>query len=319
MDTTKKNQSLLFAILAIALMIGSGYLLSWTINVLYVESTAYITLPLSLLAVFIYAAGATLMGKVPRKEIVRHSHDGINNGIQLAFVLIACGALLLCFNMGILSLEWKSFFFSWPMLVFAIGAFCICQFQFIAGLIAMAAGIFFLIGKTSVMYPNIQVEQLMSNFWPAIFIVAGIVIIMSFLVRPKVFRYGVCCKGSGKDNFKHIESENNNGKINYKLVFSASEQVILDPVFKGGTIEAVFGGLELDLRRTTLDEGKTTLNVKAVFGGVELAVPDSWEIELVSKSFAGGVSDSRLKSRDIDHSRKLVIIAECVFGGIELR
>jgi len=335
----KKNKSLLWAILAIAIMAGGGCLLSLTINSLYYTTTAFATLSLSLLAVFLYVAGATLIrhslrgdkqshgtfqtAGTPSTEgkniIVTFQHDGVDSGLLIAFLLIAAGALLFCFNAEILNPAWKSFFISWPMLVFAVGAICVCKRHLITGFILVAVGIFFLMPKAAAIYPNdMFLELIQSNFWPAVFVVSGIVIILSFLIRPKACN-SRHPKGNWTDEYTPSESENNDGKINYRLVFSGTEQVILDPVFKGGTVETVFGGLELDLRRTTLAEGSTVLYVKTVFGGVEIKAPDTWDIEIKSKTVAGGISDTRLKSREPDHTRKLVIYANCTFGGITIR
>ena len=77
--------------------------------------------------------------------------------------------------------------------------------------------------------------------------------------------------------------------------------------------------MELDLRRTSLAEGDTFLYVKAVFGGVEITAPDNWDIEIHSKGFVGGVSDSRVKNIEKDHTKKLIIIAQSTFGGIEIK
>ena len=319
MNPIQKNKRMLFVFLSIAVMITSGFLLSLAINELYGELTAYATLSISLLAVFLYFAGTTWMTQSIRLMKVNHSDESIDFTVQLAFLLIACGALMLCFNAGLLNPQWKSFLLSWPMLLFVIGSMSICKRHFITGLILIAISQFLLIDKARLLYPNdINVEQFVSYFWPAGIIVLGIVILSYFFVSPKRC-YRIQYKGRWKESYSSDENENNDGKINYRLVFSGSEQVILDPVFKGGTIDATFGGLELDLRHTSLAEGNTFLYVNAVFGGVEITAPDTWDIEIKSNSFAGGVSDSRVKRFEKDHTRKLIIVAKCTFGGITIR
>lgn len=336
----KKNNKSLWVMLAITLMFGGGFLLSWTINELYGVSNAFVTLSLSLLSVFLYVAGTTLLGQRFNREKVRnvrdgvtvtcrnnegvhlkthYSHEGIHSGMMIAFLLIAAGTLLICFNTGMMSPVWKNFFFSWPMLVFVIGAICICRFHLITGIVTAAISIFFLIEKAAVIYPHdIQVELIKSNFWPAVFIVSGIAIILSFFIRPEVFRH-IHSKNNWNGDPMPDENDNVDGKINYRLVFSGTEQVILEPVFKGGSIDTVFGGVVLDLRRTTLAEGNTSLHINTVFGGVEIKAPDTWDIEIKSKSIAGGVTDSRAKYMDIDRTRKLVIYAKNTFGGITIK
>ena len=316
MSTNVKNKSLLYATLAIVVMVSSGFLLSLVINDLYDRFSALATLSLSLLAVFLFFAGTSIIARGVHKVKTYYSHDNIDFVVHVAFMLIGAGALLLCFNTVVLNPVWKSFILSWPMLLFAIGAISVCKFHFITGILCAGAGKFFLISKAQAIYPdNAQVTQLISYFWPVMIIVLGIAILAYFIMRPKV-----CTKSKGKgickDDFVTNVNENSDGKINFKLVFGGTEHVILDPVFKGGTIETTFGGMELDFRRTSLPEGNTYLYINAVFGGVEIKAPDTWEIELKSNTIAGGVSDTRVKRMDRDLTRKLIIVAKCTFGGI---
>jgi predicted membrane protein len=319
MDTNNQKKSTLYAIASIALMIGAGFLLSQTLNVLYPATPAYATLSLALLSVFIYILGATWSGKSIRKRNIRHSCKEINDGILFACLLIAAGALMVCFNTELLNPVWKPFFLSWFMLLFVAGAVSLCRQHFISGTILSALGVFFLTGKAASIFPDITgFEQFTATYWPAIFILIGLVIVFSFFKRPNIF---IKWQLGGKDSDDYVtnETENKEGKINYRLTFSGTEQVILDPVFKGGVIDVTFGGMELDLRHTSIAEGTTVLHVNVLFGGVEISLPDAWEVELVSKTFAGGTTDSRLKRTDRDRSRKLVIVTKCSFGGIEIK
>jgi hypothetical protein len=62
------------------------------------------------------------------------------------------------------------------------------------------------------------------------------------------------------------------------------------------------------------------LHVKTVFGGVEIRAPYDWFIVIKSpKTTAGGVTDSRIKFSPVNPDRKLVIVAECVFGGVVIK
>ena len=319
MSTNVKNKSLLYATLSIVLMITAGFLLSFVINELCGYQTEIASLTLSLLAVFIFFVGTSVMAHSVRKVKTHYSRDNIDFVVHLAFLLIGAGTLLLCFNTGALENQaWKKFIFSWPMLIFAIGSISICKFHFISGILLVGIGKFFLIAKARLIYPdNNQVEQLISYFWPVMIIVLGIAILAYFIMRPK-HNIKTHCKTSWNDDFKTEESENNDGKINFKVICSGTEQVILDPIFRGGTIEATLGGVELDLRRTTLPEGDTFLYINAVLGGVEIKAPDTWDIEIKSNSFAGGVSDDRKKWTEKDPSRKLIIVAKCTLGGITI-
>ena len=301
-------------------MIGGGLLLNQTLNVYYNTSSALFVVSLSILSVFLYLAGASLMGRCANKNNVRHSWSGISNNIVFALALVAAGALLLGFNTAYLPPVWKGFFFSWPMLLLAIGIVHVCKFQFLWGIILAAVGKFFLFTKVSAMFPGeVLYEQFASTYWPVLIIVCGVLILLSpFLGFGK--RSKTCSKNKWNENNTPNENENNDGNINYNFTFSGTEQVILDPVFRGGNIDVTFGGLELDLRRTSLAEGDTYLYINAVFGGVEIKVPDNWDIEIRQNRFAGGIEDSRKNNNtEKDRTRKLIVVAKCTFGGIDIK
>lgn len=318
MNTNKTNT--LQAILAIVFIIGGGILLPWTINTLFNTLPALAVISLTLLSVFAYILGASLLGKSLQKRTEHYSCGRADHGTMFALLLIAGGLLLLCFNTGILNPAWKSFFFSWQMLLFVIGAINLSRLHMIPGTIVTAIGLFFLIEKTSVIYPyDIHFGLFVSTYWPALIILLGVLILLGAIFRTGRFGKNHHRKGNWKENYTPDENENNDGKINYQFSFSGTEQVILDPVFKGGSIDVTFGGMELDLRRTSLAEGDTFLYVKTTFGGVEITAPDNWNIEIRSKAVLGGVSDSRDKNIEKDLTRKLIIVANNTLGGIEIK
>jgi hypothetical protein len=86
--------------------------------------------------------------------------------------------------------------------------------------------------------------------------------------------------------------------------------------FKGGSMLAWFGGIEVDLRGAELAEG-ARLSVHAVFGGVEITTPPSWRIESNAKALFGGI-DAATAARDVPGAPVLTLEGMAVFGGIEV-
>lgn len=314
---SKTNKSVFLSVLALTLMAGGGLLLGWTINTLNHSIESGGIFILVLVSVFLYIAGAVWMGRIITQGDRYWKYGGFHNGIVFALLAIGVGMLLLCLNGGMLPAEWKCFLISWPMLLFVLGSIELCKMHYIPGIILTAIGTFFLVPRFSEITGASFDGQFLATWWPIFIIIGGVLIFFSILIKPKQFRWSHNRpKDCWKDTYSTTQEENKDGKINLKFVFSGAEQVILDPVFKGGHIEAVFGGVELDLRRTSLPEGETFLYVKTVFGGVELKAPEDWYIDIRSESFLGGVVDERSKSQHIDYSRKLIIVVNCVFGGV---
>ena len=104
-------------------------------------------------------------------------------------------------------------------------------------------------------------------------------------------------------------------------VFSGQNINMAGEEFKGRNISAVFGGLKLDLREAKIKED-VIINASAVFGGIEIWVPDDMVVKIKSNSFFGGVSDKRkVKIDEKAKSKKptIYINGMALFGGVEIK
>lgn len=102
-------------------------------------------------------------------------------------------------------------------------------------------------------------------------------------------------------------------------VFSGSHQNIYSKNFKGGEVIAVFGGCDLNLTQTDF-EGSIVIEVVAIFGGVKIIVPPSWEVKSEVTAVFGGMDDKRAVGPANDQSKKTLIInGVALFGGVEIR
>jgi hypothetical protein len=88
--------------------------------------------------------------------------------------------------------------------------------------------------------------------------------------------------------------------------------------FKGGSAMAVFGGCEVDLRHAVLPEGGVAVvDVFAMFGGIEIKVPDDWQVVNRGSAVLGGFEN---KSRPLPGSnRRLVVTGTAIMGGVEVK
>ena len=84
--------------------------------------------------------------------------------------------------------------------------------------------------------------------------------------------------------------------------------------FRGGSMLAWFGGIEVDLREAQLAPG-ATLSVNTFFGGIALKTPPGWRIESTAKSVAGGV-DVRTPAQSDPAAPVLTLGGTAFFGGI---
>jgi hypothetical protein len=87
--------------------------------------------------------------------------------------------------------------------------------------------------------------------------------------------------------------------------------------FRGGSMLAWFGGIEVDLHRAELAEG-ARLSLYAIFGGIEVTTPPGWRVESSAKAFMGGLDVPNAPDGDPD-APVLIVEGAAVFGGIEVR
>jgi predicted membrane protein len=86
--------------------------------------------------------------------------------------------------------------------------------------------------------------------------------------------------------------------------------------FQGGEVVAIMGGVDLDLRSASLDAG-ATLDVFAFWGGVQIKVPSDWSVTSDCIPLLGGVEDKT--QPPLEPVKRLRIKGMVVMGGISIK
>lgn len=238
------------------------------------------------------------------EPIKKRNNEG--KGLYLAAALfIAVGLLLLGKNLGIIEIELYRTLVSWRMLLVVLGLFFLVRRQPLPGIILLAIGAYGMIKHIPFLHINLDVF-----FWPAVLIAVGIY----FLVKRK----SPDCHHKNP-HVEHTQYSSEEGFLRSESSFGAIHQIVTDEVFKGGVIRNSFGSTTIDLRRTTLPEGQTILDVSSNFGGIELYIPSNWNVLNETNVFLGGVEDNRLAGLSVDTSRVLILRGNISFGGLEIK
>jgi len=85
-----------------------------------------------------------------------------------------------------------------------------------------------------------------------------------------------------------------------------------------GEATAFLGGIELDLSRAHIT-GEARLEVRAIMGGIDVAVPADWRVEMDARSFAGDVQNATDPDGVEDDAPVLIVTADAWFGGVLIR
>ena len=87
--------------------------------------------------------------------------------------------------------------------------------------------------------------------------------------------------------------------------------------FRGGDLTAVMGGCEIDLRQASM-RAPAAIDVFAMWGGIEVRVPEDWTVELRGMPLLAGFVD-KTRPPSIATEKRLVVRGVALMGGVEIK
>jgi hypothetical protein len=103
-------------------------------------------------------------------------------------------------------------------------------------------------------------------------------------------------------------------ELSLVAIFHGIELESRAKAFRGGSMLAWFGGIDVDLTEAMLAPG-ARLSVHALLGGMAIHTPANWRIESDVNAFIGGV-DARTPSNADPEAPVLTLEGTVVLGGI---
>jgi predicted membrane protein len=88
--------------------------------------------------------------------------------------------------------------------------------------------------------------------------------------------------------------------------------------FRGGHLTAFMGGCNIDLRGATPVNGQAIIDVFALMGGIEIKVPNSWDVVNEVFPFMGGIEDKTTRPTGGSPPR-LILRGFVMMGGVTIQ
>ncbi|MHB1276778.1 MAG: LiaF transmembrane domain-containing protein [Bacteroidia bacterium] len=236
-----------------------------------------------------------------------HSHSGkAHNGRFFGFILILFGVLWLLNRLDYV------FFPAWlisvPSLMVLIGLLVSIKtkFQRMGPIVVTLIGAAWLIRKHELLPPEVSYL-----FWPIVLIAIGIIIVLK---PKKTYRH------HEKDEFSGCwEDKSSSDELEIDAIFCGSKKQILSKDFKGGEINLIFGGTELNLSQADFQK-EVVIDVTIVFGGLKIIIPNNWELKTQLTTIAAGVEDKRRNDGlQVVPDKVLLLKGTVIFGGIDIQ
>lgn len=147
---------------------------------------------------------------------------------------------------------------------------------------------------------------------------SGFIFKMFFPIMLVVIGFNLVFKDSmQKNKFKASSNvQYQQDMPDYVAIFSGQKITCDNEAFTGANMNAIFGGIDLNLRNAYLQED-IVVNCTAVFGGIDIFIPKGINVKVSCVPIFGGVSN-RCRN-NIDGAPTLFINATCMFGGIDIK
>ena len=161
------------------------------------------------------------------------------------------------------------------------------------GLLLMTIGVSIGLGAYGVI--NISVWKI---FWPVILIAIGLMVSVG--------------SGGRKRSKKSAAADSGSEKI---AIFYGEESRVKGD-YTGGSVTAIFGGVELDLRQSKIKDG-AIIDVFTFCGGVSINMPDDVIVKNEVHGILGGSEDKTVSKSSA--KKTIYLRGECVLGGLEVK
>ncbi|MGN0172385.1 MAG: LiaF transmembrane domain-containing protein [Acutalibacteraceae bacterium] len=221
------------------------------------------------------------------------------SSVLWGIVLVAAGVLFALNAFGITDIN--VFFDGWWTLFIIIpctvGLFS--EREKTGNIIGIAIGVFLLLCCQNVL----GFDMLWKLLVPAVIIIIGLKMAFTGLFGNKAGEMIAEMKKNGSDP-----------KVGC-ATFSGCNMNFDGEVFDGAELTAVFGGLKCDLRNAIIEKD-CAIRVSAIFGGIDIYVPEHVNVKVNSNSVFGGISNKTSAKQD---AVTVYISGTCMFGGVDIK
>src|SRR5687768_6190171 len=231
------------------------------------------------------------MTEIPRPAISAHLVFGL--------VVMVIGILFTLDNLNIMD---GGLYLSryWPTGLIAIGAAKMLESRQRGS--GVMSGALFAAAGTWLLLHNLElIEASFLDFWPVLLVIAGVMIVWQGMHVGRV-------RPAGADH---------DSVISAIAVLSGINRGSRSSSFRGGELTAFMGACEIDLRQASID-GEAVIDVFAMWGGVEIQVPDDWRVIGHVTPLLGGFDDKTRPPQSAS-AHTLIVRGVVIMGGVEIK
>ncbi len=218
-------------------------------------------------------------------------------------VLIVAGLGWALSELGLI--EFNIFFKGWWTLFIIIP----CGISLFTSPDKLSAGIGVAVGVLLLLCVRdiIDYDMILKLVVPAIIVLIGIKLIANAFSEKK------------SEKIEESLRKNADSLENVFCLFTGDEVKCDGKVFRGAELNAIFGGIDYDLRGAII-EPDCAIKATAIFGGIEIIVPENVKVRVKSTGIFGGTSNKARRPDDgAENVITLYVSSLALFGGVDIK
>jgi hypothetical protein len=257
---------------------------------------------------------------------VRQNHHW--PGLWPGLLLVSVGGGLLAREFGLLPPAVRLLDF-WPLFVVLIGVSLLLR---ASGVVSALLALAFIATGGLLLAGNLGFLTFSATrLWPVLLVLLGV----AFLLRGRGTHDGPPFRrppfhrppsgpaptpdGSWEADAGPLRQSTDDDRLSRQFTCSGGELRIESQAWKGGELGVTAGGLELDLRHARLAPEGAELTLRVLMGGVDIRVPDTWQVFIDVTPLFGGADDTTRSTQGSESAPRLRIVGNVTLGGVSVR
>lgn len=233
----------------------------------------------------------------PEREVSSGVAARLTPQLVMGLLIIALGVLFTLDKLGIADAD--MYLRYWPVGLIAIGLTKLWQVRdgmggAFGGLVFTLAGLWLLLEQTAVIRISFW------EMWPLLLVLFGAYLVWQGL--------------SGRRRLTGVDTTST---ISATAILGGVLRRNNSRNFRGGDLTAVMGGCEIDLRQASIN-GDAVMEIFAMWGGIEIRVPEDWTVISRVTPLLGGVDDKTRPPQGTT-AHRLTLRGFAIMGGVEVK
>ena len=214
-------------------------------------------------------------------------------------VVITLGLIALLDNLGVIDV--RDPFRFWPLGLIALGFARLLRPAGSPG--RWTGGLLVVVGGWILLHNLNVIAWSLFAFWPILLVLVGARLVWG---------------AASRHTERGLAATDTAPQLSAFAMLGGAEHKVSSPDFKGGDATAVLGGCKLDLRQAVIKDGQAVIDVFALWGGIEIIVPQDWSLVSLGTPILGAFEDKTRPPQGTTGPR-LIIKGVAIMGGVEIK